>query len=381
MRFLFLTVDYPEFVESLTAARPELATLSYGEQLEARNSSLFGVADFYTAALQRLGHEAEDVPANNEPLQRAWERERLDQPQAPSPRPSWSRFVPSSARRALRPLLRIAPRTTWFEELLVGRIESERPDVLVNQDIVNIPPALIARVRASAEVVVGMHNATVVPDADYSVYDLVLSAYPPTIEEFRSRGVRAEYLPMAFEPRILDRLGEHSAPPTGATFVGSLFPNVHASRVRFLEELCTLLPDVMEVWTPSVDMLPVSSAIRRCHRGAAWGRTMYEVLRGSAATVNHHGDIRPFAHNCRLFEATGVGTLLLTDALPQLDTLFEPGAEVLAYSSAEECAELIRAHLLEPASGCGVAKAGQRRTLADHTYLRRMQDFVEIVQA
>ena len=42
---------------------------------------------------------------------------------------------------------------------------------------------------------------------------------------------------------------------------------------------------------------------------------------------------------CRLFEATGVGTLLVTDWKKNLHEMFEPGKEVIVYHSPEECAE------------------------------------------
>jgi spore maturation protein CgeB len=72
--------------------------------------------------------------------------------------------------------------------------------------------------------------------------------------------------------------------------------------------------------------------------GTVYGLDMYDVFRSSRVTINHHGDVGPFANNLRLFEATGVGTALLTDRKSNLSELFEPDVEVLAYSSATECA-------------------------------------------
>jgi len=69
---------------------------------------------------------------------------------------------------------------------------------------------------------------------------------------------------------------------------------------------------------------------------------MYQVLRDSLLTLNHHGDVGPYANNLRLFEATGVGTLLITDWKENLAEMFEPGKEVIVYRTPEECAELIK---------------------------------------
>jgi len=107
---------------------------------------------------------------------------------------------------------------------------------------------------------------------------------------------------------------------------------------------------------------------------------MYEILRSSRLTLNQHGNKEPYANNCRLYEATGMGTCLVTDWKPDLHELFEPGKEVVAYRSAEECVELIRYYLDHDDEREAIARAGQQRTLREHTYYHRMQELVEIVR-
>ena len=104
------------------------------------------------------------------------------------------------------------------------------------------------------------------------------------------------------------------------------------------------------------------------------------MLRDSFLTLNHHGDVPAYANNMRLFEATGVGTLLITDWKANLHEIFEPGKEVVAYCSAEECSEMIRYYLEHDKEREDIARAGQQRTLRDHTYYKRMQQLVNIVQ-
>jgi spore maturation protein CgeB len=114
--------------------------------------------------------------------------------------------------------------------------------------------------------------------------------------------------------------------------------------------------------------------------GPAWGQEMYQIIRNSKIALNHHGDIPPYANNMRLFEATGVGTLLITDWKVNLHRLFEVGKEVVVYRTPEECAELIRYYLDHDDEREAIAGAGQRRTLRDYSYHQRMQELVEIVQ-
>jgi spore maturation protein CgeB len=108
---------------------------------------------------------------------------------------------------------------------------------------------------------------------------------------------------------------------------------------------------------------------------------MYQILHASKMTLNHHiGIADPYANNMRLFEATGVGTLLITDWKVNLHDMFEAGKEVVAYRSAEECVELIRYYLEHGDEREAIARAGQRRTLREHTYYQRMQELADIVE-
>lgn len=61
-------------------------------------------------------------------------------------------------------------------------------------------------------------------------------------------------------------------------------------------------------------------------------------------------------------------------------SLFEPGKEVVAYRSPQECVELIHYYLEHEERREAIAKVGQRRTLHEHFYYQRMQELVDIVR-
>jgi spore maturation protein CgeB len=107
---------------------------------------------------------------------------------------------------------------------------------------------------------------------------------------------------------------------------------------------------------------------------------MYQVLARSLMTLNTHGRISgEDANNLRLYEATGMGTLLVTDARRNMSQLFDVGSEVVTYRDAEECARMVRYYLDHPAEAASIAAAGQRRTLRDHTWANRMARIAELV--
>jgi spore maturation protein CgeB len=106
--------------------------------------------------------------------------------------------------------------------------------------------------------------------------------------------------------------------------------------------------------------VPASSPLHRCFQGEAWGAVMYQALRRSLITLNSHIDmVGREAGNARLFEATGVGTFLLTDFKDNLQTLFEPSREVVAWRSVNECLSMIDRYLNDEDERTAVAMASQ----------------------
>jgi len=386
MKFLILNTDYPEFLSWLYSKQPGLGQATYAEQLRARMKSLFGVADFYSGNLRRLGHEAWDIHANNEVMQRAWARENGIQVKETenAPRRNFQRLTLEQAplrcmTRVVQPLLHFVRGQglpVWFYDILAAQIEQLRPDVLLNQDM-SLSSKFLRAMKQHIRLLVGQHAATCLPESkDWSCYDLVISSFRPTVEFFRQKGIRSEVSRLAFEPNVLSCLPAENR-SHGCVFVGS-FHSVHQSRTKLLETLCGRFPQ-MRIWGPGVSSLSPTSAIRSCYGGQAWGREMYEILYRSKIVVNHHGDIAPYANNLRLFEATGTGALLLTDWKENLREMFEPGKEVATYRGPEECIEAVSYYLEHEDARASIAHAGQQRTLRDHSYTQRMEEFVELV--
>jgi spore maturation protein CgeB len=108
---------------------------------------------------------------------------------------------------------------------------------------------------------------------------------------------------------------------------------------------------------------------------------MYRVLQRSKITLNHHGDAPPYASNMRLFEATGVGTMLITDWFDNLPELFEPEKEVVAFRSPEECIDKVRFYLAHDDARRRIAAAGQARCLREHTYEQRARAMLDVFEA
>ena len=369
MRFLILTEDYSEFIRWFYTQHRGLEVRPYAEQMQMRIESLFNVPFFFSNSLKKLSHEANDIYVNNEYMQKTWAREhgfRFSE--------NWRwKF---RLRRGIVPWIsRIKER--WLYDILAAQIRYYKPDVLFNQAMNTISSRFLQEMKPHVGLLIGEHAASPLPKGvDFRCHDLVISSFLPTIEYFRAKGIPAELHRLGFGPECLSCMdGEER--PFDITFIGSLSP-IHSSRVTWLEALCSHFPQV-KVWTSAVYHLAPGSSIRNCYQGQAWGREMYTIFSRSKITLNHHGNILPYANNARLYEATGMGALLMTDWKENLHEMFEPGKEVVAYRSSDECVELIQYYLDYKNEREAIAHAGQEHTMREHTYYQRSKELVDIV--
>jgi spore maturation protein CgeB len=373
MRFLLLDFDYPAFIHWLYAENPGLENKSFDEQLQVTTDTCYGQVGFWTSNLRVLGHEAYEIHASNEFMQKQWAREHgLNV----SPDSRWEFRM----RRGVVPWASRIRERRWFYEILAAQIRHYKPDVLLNLWMHGITSDFLKEMKPNIRLLMGQHASMSLPDSkDFSCYDLAISSFPPTLEYFRRKGISAELNRLGFERSILARLGCEKT--FDLTFVGSFGGSQNANRIPWLETLCSRFPQ-MKVWAPTqdVDLLPHSSPIRTRYAGTAWGWEMYETLSRSRMTLNYHHSSAPHANNRRLYEATGVGALLITDSKKDLREMFEPGKEVVAYRTLEECIELIQYYLEHEDERNAIAQAGQKRTTQEHTCYERTRELLDIVR-
>ena len=72
-----------------------------------------------------------------------------------------------------------------------------------------------------------------------------------------------------------------------------------------------------------------------------------------------------FSPSVRLFEAAACGTPVISDRWPGIETIFEPGSEILLVSDAREVSQILRD--IPEERRLAIADKARRRILADHT--------------
>jgi spore maturation protein CgeB len=361
MKFLILDTNYTAFLESLYSQHQGLSSRDYTVQWRTLMDQCFGTADFFSSNLQALGHKAHEVVVNCDALQRQWAREHAVA--------LWAAYPSYSRGRRIK---------DWQLAVFEEQVRWHKPDVVYIQDVGWADAAILRRLRPQVSLIVGQIASALPDHQDLTQYDLILSPLPYFVDQFREQGLSSEYFKLAFEASLLGKIGS-CARVYNAAFVGG-YTAAHRQRLQLCEQLA--FRSLVDIWGYGLDNLASTSAIRQRYRGEAWGLEMYRILRQSNLTVNSHVDIAGnYAANMRLYEATGVGTCLLTDMKMNLSELFDIGTEVVAYTSIEDCIEKLSYLLDHQSERAAIAAAGQQRTLREHTYFHRMQELVAIIES
>ena len=347
MRILIVDTCYPAFLASHYQATPGLARSPYETQWRSLMGTFFGTADAYSYYLRALGHDAHEVVVNCEPLQQAWAREHgLD--------------------------------STSSEDVLLAQVEDFRPDVIYLQNLHVLTDTTMTALRRSNALVAGQIASAAPPDQRLRMFDLLLTSFPHYVERFERAGVAAEYFRIGFDPRVLEQISDISS-EHDVVFVGALNGIRHRRGNRPIAYAARKL--ALDVWGYDLRGRTPWSPLRARYRGEAWGIDMFRILASSRIVLNRHiTDARQYANNMRLYEATGVGSLLVTDAKENLADLFEPDSEVVTYRSGHELVAQLRHYQADEDARREIAAAGQARTLRDHTYAVRMFELAEILE-
>jgi spore maturation protein CgeB len=207
-------------------------------------------------------------------------------------------------------------------------------------------------------------------------YDLVLTygGGDPVVDRYLALGAR-ECIPVynALDPQAHHPVSPDARFTCDLAFLGNRLPDREARVEEFFLRAAALAP-----------------TRRFLLGGAGWdGKRLPANVRwvGHVPTTEHN------AFNCsalavlnvtrsdmaangwspptRVFEATGAGACLLTDAWEGIDAFLEPGREVLVAASGEEVAELLEE--LTPERARILGTAARVRVLGEHTYAHRAE--------
>lgn len=403
MRLLKLGIYHTAYLRDFYRRQPELARQNYAVQHESLIDDCFGSSDFWTRALNKLDYETVEIIANAEPLQKRWALENDFN----------------------------ADEHGWLFDIAAAQIKKFRPDVLLVADYSTFTAEFLRNIKRECpaiRLVLGWCGAPYNDASVFGEWNVALSCIPELVADFTSKGIKSFHVNHAFEPRILEKIDLNDAPSIDFAFAGSILKlnRFHIEREKILLKLVenTNLQIFSDVKRPTfkqkqkafvrrkvqtavaaadgagvpqsfLNALPlleraarsspdagefVDERINRRASPPVFGLKMFRTLRDSRVVLNTHIDASPAsASNMRLFEATGVGSCLLTDWKENLAELFAPDAEVLTYRTAAEAVEKVEYILGHEPERRAIAAAGQRRALRDHNFDCRARQIDEII--
>lgn len=264
----------------------------------------------------------------------------------------------------------------WYDDHAIAVLKSHRPDVLlvVKGDVFS-DRWWDAVQTWGGPCVVWFYDELErmsFPEQTLSGLTAVATYSSADAERLRARGLNAHHLPLAF-----DSSTRWKRRPVGAvTFIGARYPQ-RETLLRGLAAAGVPVKAYGRDWSRRL-----SDVLRSRHwRGAgiSSGRNLtrdeaYGVMAGSEATLNIHG--RQGGFTMRTFEACGVGAVQLVDRC-DVEHYFAPDEEVLVFTNQAELDELAARVVGDPLWARTVAARGQRRALAEHTFVHRMETLQE----
>ena len=328
----------------------------------------FGTSGVYSDLLPKLGVSCEEITCNSLFLNQLANRGTKN---------VLSRFLYDLDRVARwKFLYKLFVKSKLFEGEILKKISVERPDIIHCQDIDFFSDNFYRAVKPFTKKLVGQ-IASPLPQnrKKLSHFDMIVSSFPHFVDFFRDNGVESEYLALAFDRRALS-FSENAESKIDFSFVGGLGRH-HKDWIQFLSDLNKRV-DISLFGYGKHNLLMFPSLLLN-HYGEVWGAEMYKTLARSKITFNRHlKHSERFANNMRLFEATGMGSLLLTDNKSNISDFFRINHEIIVYSSVEEAADVVRYFLDNPEEAESIARAGQQRTLSEHCYDHRMPELKRI---
>ena len=406
MRLIRITTNSLSYLNNFFNKHSDLKSDFYAKQYKELMKDCFGWADFWTNALVKLGYDVWEPVGNAEHMQKAWASE-------------------NGAKYR---------EDTWLHDIITSQVKEFKPDIVFTNDFRTYNSEFMKYLRKECptlRLVIGWCASPFEDDKVFEAYNLLLSSIPSYVDYFNSKGHRCEYMCHAFDPRILTKINLELKSKVPISFIGSIVKkeNFHCNRELILKKI--VQKTEVAIWSdlrkiaiydillmllkkklynfvqitknfPRLDtilkVIPKISAYNELKESpnfenlvdnmitlrakpALYGLSMFQMLYNSKIVLNIHGDNSArFASNMRLYEATGVGSCILTERQKNLKELFEPEVEVATYGSADEAVEKIE-YLISNENECRkIAIAGQKRTLKNHTFDIRALELDHIIR-
>ena len=347
MKIVFFTTYYEHYLKDFYRRAPHFDQKSYAEQYQQLTDDYYGIFSSYAKYLNRGKAKAEMIICNCKPMQRTWAKENN---------------VKFNEKN-------------WRYAISLAQIKAMKPDIFFMSSMFEYYGEFLEEVRKYVPNIFGWISCPIPSGVRLNQMDLILTSLPTFVDDFRNVGVNAEFLTQAFDSELFSKLSKIQQRDIDFSFIGS-FTKAHLNRIKAIQKLIDKTP--LKIFGTGINLIPddrplfqrlfSKSLAEKRYCGEAWGIEMFKALRRSKITFNSHIDISDnYAGNIRMYEATGMGTLLLTDGEKSKGKIFSD-QEVVYYKSIEDAIDKTNYFLSHEAERESIATNGQQKTFKDYNY-------------
>ena len=401
MKIAFLTSIYPAHAEKIYKENPSLKNKSSDEQMEFIRWHALSSYVRWFELLEEKGYQTCSFNHNLPHVEHAWAKENQFQTKTSNPimeigKEKITQFKPDI-------IFCFAPPTYLSNNFLYELATS-----------LEKKPKLIAWYGANA----GNENI-------FSFFDLTLSNSKHLVNCLNDKGIKADFLQHSFDPFILKRIKIPRKRKSRIAFFGNLNYSTadFKNRTKFLEQISIKTGKVdvfgqiskissssrlkyqalsarnvisdklskvikstkIDYWSDRKNLPSnaqvVSAKFASSVRSPRYGKAMFELLASYDTALNYHNlHTGNNACNMRLFETTGLGCALLTDAKDDLSEYFEVGKEILTYDSFLDLVAKVKYLQNNPSEVKKLGENAQRRTLECHNTDIQISRFIKILK-
>jgi hypothetical protein len=291
----------------------------------------------------------------------------------------------------------------WEKTIVLAQLREFQPDFLWLTSIFDYYGHFIQSALQYTDKIVSWIGSPFVQELDVRGVSVLLTENPMTLRKYHDDFENVVVTKPGFDEEILTHLGTSDA-RKGLSFLGQISP-LHKQRAGILafliengipidihgaikgarhhSERKISAAYLRSLWQSIIGRLSRSkgefgnfvdeyeqsiSVLSGVVKKPLFGLDYYRRLIRSEMTLNVHIDMAEnHAGNMRLFEATGVGTAVITENSENIASLFLPGEEVFVFNSKNHLLEIIRTNMRDKAKINYVATAGQKRILRHYT--------------
>lgn len=280
-----------------------------------------------------------------------------------------------------------------YNKKLLQTVNATKPDVLLALKGDALLPDTIKKLRENSNIplVLWCYDSAVrfrniLNGGKY--YHLFYTCEPSDIPELQKYGIRAKFLPMAYDPHTYFRL-EDKTVVRDVCFVGTLIN--YPQRRRVLGEIISRYNELnIEVWGPTwsiyypfslYEYLITQRDLRmHLHNHGIYPREVNKIYNTSKICLNTHHPQLKEGLNPRVFEIMGAGGFQLVDYKKKLEELFNVEKEMVYYKNEDDLLEKVGYYIENEDERKKIAERGMDAVKKKHTYKHRAQVILDDIK-